>query len=100
MLEEIGGMISSVFSLFVNEAPRVSLREQLHETGDSSERRAMEEDKWLPYINKEFENFNNDDELTSPLPEFTGQRLTDCRRFGDVSSDLVSFRESLLWHLR
>ena len=84
MLEEIVEMILSMFSLFLNDAPRVILREQLQKTDDSSESRPIEEDKWLPYINKEYENFNTDDELTSPLPKFSKQRLTDYCRIGDV----------------
>ena len=88
------GLILSVFSLYLNEAPRVSLREEIHETDDSSESLPIEEDKWLPYINKECENFNKDDELTSPLPEFARPRLTNYRRIGDVSSELVSFWKS------
>ena len=90
------GMILSVFSLFMNETPRVSLRaQQPHQTDGSSESRRTEEDKWLPYINKEYENCNSDDVLTPPLPEFTRQRLTGYHRLGDVSFELVSYRESI-----
>ncbi|XP_028399450.1 uncharacterized protein LOC114522876 [Dendronephthya gigantea] len=96
MLEEIVGMILSVFSLFLNETPRLSRREQPYETDESSERRLIDEDKWLPYINKEYDDFNNEDELTSPLPELTRERLTDYRRLiSDVSPEIVSYRESI-----
>ena len=77
------------FLLFVNETSDVSFREQPHQTaGDSSEsRRSIIEEKWLPlvpYINKEYENFNSDDELTSPLSES-----------GDASHQLPSYPESI-----
>ena len=35
MLEEITGMFLSLFSLFVNETPRVSLREPIDATSDT-----------------------------------------------------------------
>ncbi|XP_028399428.1 uncharacterized protein LOC114522859 [Dendronephthya gigantea] len=101
MLEEIVGIVLPVFSLFLNEAPRLSFREQPRSTGDdSSEGSVIVEDKWPPYINKEYEDLNNDDELTLPLLESTSERSTDYHRLGDVSSELVSYRESIwksLW---
>ena len=94
MLEEIVGMILSVFSLFVNEVPRLFRQEQPHQTGELGESQPIEEDIWPPYINKEYESCNNE-EMISSSPEFIRQRLTGYDRLDDVSSDLVSYRESI-----
>ena len=52
MLEEISGTCLSFFSLLISERPRVSFRKQI--TSDTEE--ITSADKWLPYINEEYEN--------------------------------------------
>ena len=91
MLEEIVGMILSVFSLFLKDAPSLSRQEQLQKTDESNENRPIKEDKWLPYINKEYENVNNDDELVSV---YCPQNHLDKDR--QTMLGLVMFQQSLL----
>ena len=59
MLEEILALLLSLFSLVSNETPRVSLRETSN-TQEESE----DDDKWLPYINEEYNNVDTREELT------------------------------------
>ena len=59
MLEEVIGVFLSLFSLFLNETPRVAFQEDIQETCDAEvENQTVREDhdKWLPYINKEYES--------------------------------------------
>ena len=59
MLEEILGALLSLFSLLLNETPRVSFRQESINTQEGST------DKWLPYINEEYENVNTGKESSS-----------------------------------
>ena len=59
MLEEVIGVFLSLFSLFLNETPRVAFQEDIQETCDAEvENQTVREDhdKWLPYINKEYDS--------------------------------------------
>ncbi len=49
MLDEIIGMFLSFFSLFLKETPRVSFREQIHETSDTEERGTDDKQMALVY---------------------------------------------------
>ena len=60
MLEEILALLLSLFSLVSNETPRVSLREINHTQEESTY-----DDRWLPYINQEYNNIATSEELTS-----------------------------------
>ena len=60
MLEEVIALLLSLFSLVSNETPRVSLREINHRQEESSR-----DDRWLPYINQEYDNVGTSEELTS-----------------------------------
>ena len=67
MLEEILALLLSLFSLVTNETPRVSFRETSNTQVESPD-----DDRWLPYINEEYNNVDSRDELTSAnllLPE-------------------------------
>ncbi|CAB4034294.1 Hypothetical predicted protein, partial [Paramuricea clavata] len=89
MLEEITGMFLSLFSLFVNATPRVSLREHQPEVND--------DDRWQPYINEEYENFHTNEQLSSVL---VNRRRTDYTRLDGTSSGRRSYWESIrrsLW---
>ena len=88
MLEEITGMFLSLFSLFVNATPCVSLRE--HQPG-------VDDDRWQPYINEEYENFHTNEQLSSVL---VNGRRTDYTRLDGTSSGRRSYWESIrgsLW---
>ncbi|CAB4020773.1 Hypothetical predicted protein [Paramuricea clavata] len=89
MLEEITGMFLSLFSLFVNATPRVSLREHQPEVDD---------DRWQPYINEEYyENFHTSEQLSSVL---VNGRRTAYTRLDCTSSGQKSYWESIrrsLW---
>ena len=54
MLEEILGPLLSLFSLVSNESPRVSFRET-----SQTQEGSTDNDKWLPYINEEYENIDS-----------------------------------------
>ena len=59
MLEEVIGVFLSLFSLFLNETPRVSFQEDIQETCDAevgNQTVREDHDKWLPYINKEYDS--------------------------------------------
>ena len=71
MLEEITGMFLSLFSLFVNATPRVSLREPIDPTSDTEEE-GVDDDRWQPYINKEYENFHTNEQLNSDYTRLDG----------------------------
>ena len=60
MLEEILGLLLSLFSLVSNETPRVSLRET-----SNTQEESKDHDRWLPYINEEYNNVDTREELTS-----------------------------------
>ena len=60
MLEEIFGLLLSLFSLVTNETPRVSFRETRNTQEESAD-----DDTWLPYINEEYNNIDSREELTS-----------------------------------
>ena len=60
MLDEILALLLSLFSLVTNETPRLSLRE----TANTQEGNT-DDDRWLPYINEEYENLDTGDELSS-----------------------------------
>ena len=59
MLEEILGLLLSLFSLVSNETPRVSLRET-----SNTQEESTDDDRWLPYINEEYSNVDTREELT------------------------------------
>ena len=50
MLTELINLFLSLFSLVLNETPRVSREEEISSDSDNSE------DQWLPYIHEEYEN--------------------------------------------
>ncbi|CAB4021476.1 Hypothetical predicted protein [Paramuricea clavata] len=88
MLEEITGMFLSLFSLFVNATTRVSLGR--HQPG-------VDDDRWQPYINEEYENFHTNEQLSSVL---VNGRRTDYTRLDGASSGRRSYWESIrrsLW---
>ena len=60
MLEEILALLLSLFSLVLNGTPRVSLRETNHTQEESADN-----DRWLPYINEEYDKVDTSEELTS-----------------------------------
>ncbi|CAB4021475.1 Hypothetical predicted protein [Paramuricea clavata] len=94
-MEEITGMFLSLFSLFVNATPRVSLREPIDPTSDTEEE-GVDDDRWQPYINKEYENFHTHEQLSSVS---VNKRLTDYTRLDDAWSQR-SYWESIrrsLW---
>ena len=61
MLDEILALLLSLFSLVTNETPRVSFQET-----DNTQEGNTDADRWLPYINEEYENLDTDEELSSP----------------------------------
>ena len=85
MLEETIGLFLSFFSLFFKETPRVSFREQIHETSDTEER-GTDDNRWPSYINKEYENLHIDEEELSPLLVnrrlivYSGHASASCRQ--------------------
>ncbi|CAB3993388.1 Hypothetical predicted protein [Paramuricea clavata] len=92
MLEEIAGMFLSLFSLFWSDRPRVSFREQI-----DSEEGGVDDDRWQPYINEEYENFHTNKRLSSVL---VNGRLTDYTRLDGTSSGRRTYWESIrrsLW---
>ena len=60
MLEEVIALLLSLFSLVSSETPRLSLR-QISNTQEES----TNDDRWLPYINEEYNNIDAREELTS-----------------------------------
>ena len=60
MLEEIIGVLISLFSLVLNEPPRVSFRGTSH-----TQEEWTDNDNWLPYINEEYENNGTREESSS-----------------------------------
>ena len=60
MFEEILALLLSLFSFVTNETPRVSFQETNHTQEESTE-----DDRWLPYINEEYNNVDTSEELTS-----------------------------------
>ena len=60
MLEEVIALLLSLFSLVSNETPRVSFRETNH-----TQEKNLNDDRWLPYINEEYNNVDTREELTS-----------------------------------
>ena len=60
MLEEILDVLISLFSLVVNEPPRVSFRGTSH-----TQEEWTDNDNWLPYINEEYENNCTGEESSS-----------------------------------
>ena len=60
MLEEILALLLSLFSLVSNETPRVSLQE----TSNTQEGN-KDGDRWLPYVNQEYNSVDSSEELTS-----------------------------------
>ena len=96
MLEEILALLLSLFSLVSNETPRVSFREtsntQEESTGD---------DRWLPYINEEYNNVDTSEELTSASLLLPNEDLhPGYNRISGVSSSerktvLKSFRKAI-----
>ena len=96
MLEEITGMFLSLFSLFVNATPRVSLREPINPT-TGKEEEGIDDDRWQPYINKEYENFHTNEQLNSVL---VNERFTYYTRLDGARSGRWSYWESIrrsLW---
>ncbi|CAB4043559.1 Hypothetical predicted protein, partial [Paramuricea clavata] len=94
MLEEITEMFLSLFSLFWSDTPRVSFREQIH---FDSEEGGVDDGRWQPYINEEYENFHTDDQLNSLL---VNEILTDYTKLQGAWSRRRSYWESIrrsLW---
>ena len=82
MLEEILALLLSLFSLVTNETPRVSFREH-----GSTQERNTDDDRWLPYDNKEYENVDTNEQLNSVSLPFAIEDLPDgYNRIPDGSS--------------
>ena len=96
MLEEILALLLSLFSLVSNETPRVSLRETSN-TQEESE----DDDRWLPYINEEYNNVDTREELTSVsllLPNedlYTGYNRIPGGSSTELKSLWKSFRKAI-----
>ena len=92
MLEEVIALLLSLFSLVSNETPRVSFRETNHTQEEN-----LNDDRWLPYINEEYNNVDTREELTSVsllLPNedlYIGYN----RIFGGSSAERKSVSKSL-----
>ena len=96
MLEEILGLLLSLFSLVTNETPRVSFRETRNTQEESTD-----DDKWLPYIYEEYNNIDTSEELTSAILPLAEDHLHPGynRISGDSSPEqksiLKSFRKAI-----
>ena len=62
MLEEILGVLLSLFSLVLNETPRVSLR-----VSNTCREGRSDNDEWGPYVNEEYENDGTNEESNSVI---------------------------------
>ena len=94
MLEEILALLLSLFSLVSNETPRVSLRETNHTQEESTD-----DDRWLPYINQEYNNVDTSEELTSANLLFANDDLHP--GYNRISAgDSLSERKSVLKSFR
>ena len=93
MIEEISGMFLSLFSFLVRETPRVSYREETNETSDTVEE-VGEVDKWLPYINEEYENVSQTNQMLGSLLDY---RITESYEWLDAASSGrgVYFKKSI-----
>ena len=67
MLEEVIALCLSLCSLFLNETPSVSFREQISGTINTEEGATIAAHQWPSYISKEYEIFHPNEELNSPL---------------------------------
>ena len=101
MLEEVIGVFLSLFSLFLNETPRVAFQENFNETCDAElGNQTVEEDhdKWLPYINKQYDSSEELSSVPSSLSFRNKQSTVNYSRFGYVlrgqKSYLTSVRKS------
>ena len=96
MLEEILALLLSLFSLVSNETPRVSLRETRNTQEESAD-----DDRWLPYINEEYNNIDSREELTSAnwlLPNedlYTGYNRIPGGSLAERKSVLKSFQKAI-----
>ena len=90
MLEEILGVLLSLFSLLLNETPRVSFRESNTPTDERTDN-----DKWLPYINKEYENIYTSKESSSVSLLFTSEHLQSIHTQILQKSYSKSFRKAV-----
>ena len=70
MLDEIFALLLSLFSLVTNETPRVSFRET-----DNTQEENKDDDRWLPYINEEYENVDIGEQLISASSPFAVKDL-------------------------
>ena len=91
MLEEILALVLSLFSLVTNETPRVSLREtdntQDRNTDDDRGLGNTDDNRWLPYINEEYENVDTGEQLSSVSSFLVNEDLpTGYNRIFDGSS--------------
>ena len=93
MLEEILALLLSLFSLVLNETPRVSFRETSHTQEESPGN-----DRWLPYINEEYNNVDTSEELTSASLLLTNDDLHS--GYNRVSAGSSTERKSLWMSLR
>ena len=93
MLEEILALLLSLFSLVSNETPRVSFRETSHTHEES-----LNDDKWLPYINEEYNNVDTSEELTSVSLLVTNEDLH--AGYNRMSGGSSSERKSILKSFR
>ena len=100
MLEEVIGVFLSLFSLFLNETPRVAFQEDIQQTCDAGVgNQTVEEDhdKWLPYINKQYDSSEELNSTPSSRSFHNQQSTFNCSRFGYVlrgQSYLTSARKS------
>ena len=56
MVEEILAVLLALFSLVLNETPRVSLRE-----ASDTQEGSTDDERWLPYINEEYKNVDRNE---------------------------------------
>ena len=82
MLDEILALLLSLFSLVTNETPRVSFREH----GNTQEGNT-DDDRWLSYVNEEYENVDTSEQLSSVCLPFAVKDLPNgYNRIPDGSS--------------
>ena len=92
MLDEILALLLSLFSLVTNETPRVSFRENGYTQEGNTD-----DDRWLPYVNEEYENVDTSEQLSSVSLPFAIEDLPNgYNRIPDGSSpERKSFCKSI-----
>ena len=93
MVEEILAVLLALFSLVLNDTPRVSLRE-----GSDTQEGSTDDDRWLPYINGEYKNVDRNEQLSLLFVNeniHTGyNQIPDCSPSPKEKSVWKSFRKA------